>query len=754
MNYLTPHIDTYDEEAALISESAQDLFGQLHESPLSKDKGYREEVWTEMGAMGWLGWAIPEEHGGIGLRFASGLALHESLGAAAAPEPLVEIALLSAALLAYRPETAQHQQWLNSLITGDYLGCFVWQPRMAADPLQKAQLDFCKNAEGQYILNGQLGFAALPESDFFLVQAGPKETPSLFLVPRQAKGLNIVKTPRADQRYWADLHFDNVKLEPEQLVLTGKEAKTAIEEAKAKACLALSAQMLGAASEVFHKTLDYIKLRKQFDQKISSFQAIQHQAANLAIQLEVLRACVQESARVFDAPNQSIENKKYAASRAKARASQSALHIIKECIQLHGGIAYTEECDLGNYLKQVMVQSAWLGNATYHRNKIAQSQLDLDSYIGLEKPEWFAEIQNWVRENLPEKYKFPAKRQSWRAAHEWHQMLYEKNIVAPAWPKAFGGMGLNPYEELMLYDIYESFGINIFQNMGITMLGPLLQKYGTKKQQEKYLPGILSGETYWCQGYSEPEAGSDLAALRTSAVLDGDHFIVNGQKIWTSLAHEADMMFLLVRTDPHVKKQAGISFLLVDMQSPGITVEPIVNLTGTEDFCTVFFDNVKVPKENLVGEINKGWGMAKSLLGSERIMIGHPRFAKAAFSYLKEYVDTHQISDFNNELNDLAADILDLEALYVRYLNALRQGKELTVETSVLKIYSSETWQKTMALFLEIAGIDSTINESVNLNENLKVHLPFQFLHAIPASIYGGTNEIQRNIIAGRMLQM
>src|SRR5690625_829401 len=731
MNYLTPQLDPYNEEIALIVESAQDLFRQSDNEAIDAFSGYRKELWAQMAAMGWLGWASSDELGGIGLSFSAGLALHEAIGAAAAPEPLVEIAILTAGLLAEATQPQYQKQALESLLAGQWLGCFVYKRRLASNPLQRVELQIAKNDSDEHLLNGQVGFAALPDSQAFLVQAGDTDNPTIYWVDANTPGLEIIKTQRVDQRYWADLLFNNVRLNAYHIVLSGQQALTAIQKVKDQARLALSAQMLGAAASVFHKTLQYIKLRTQFDQTISSFQVIQHKSADIAIALELMRACIQEAARVFDNPESSPTNLGYAASRAKASASKLALDIIKQCLQLQGGIAYTEECDLGHYLKLTMVQSASLGNALDNQRKVAlwsdtQGHQDL-----LEKPQWYDEIKAWVNDNLPEKYRFPATRQSWREAHEWHKMLYQKGIVAPAWPKEFGGMGLNPYEELMLYDIYAEFGINTFQIMGITMLGPLLQKYGTKAQQEKYLPGILSGDTYWCQGYSEPEAGSDLASLRTTAVLDDDHFVVNGQKIWTSLAHEADMIFLLARTDPKVKKQKGISFLLLDMNTPGITVEPIVNLTGAKDFCTVFFDNVKVPKENLVGALNNGWGMAKSLLGSERIMIGHPRFAKAAFAYLKEYVRSNHITGFDNELNALTCAILDLESLYVRYLSAIRLGKELNVETSVLKICSSEIWQKTVALFLQIARLDSTINQSINLSENLKVHIPFQFLHAL-----------------------
>ena len=215
-----------------------------------------------------------------------------------------------------------------------------------------------------------------------------------------------------------------------------------------------------------------------------------------------------------------------------------------------------------------------------------------------------------------------AQRLHYKDTKPWYQKLSRKGWLCPGWPKEFGGMGLSPGKQLIFLEEKERHGCSRFNEMGMTMLGPLLIRYGTREQQDYYLPKILTGEHIWCQGYSEPNAGSDLASLRTEAMLDGDEWVVNGQKIWTSLAMDANWIFLLVRTDKQAKKQDGISFLLVPMDSPGITVRPITNIDMGDEFCETFFDNVRVPKGNMVGQINKGWTMAKNLLGFERIGSG------------------------------------------------------------------------------------------------------------------------------------
>lgn len=759
MNHLTPQLDHPSDETSMIAQSARTFFAEAGVPPLSEttesSRGYRQPIWRQMVELGWLGWNIPPEAGGSGLSFEAGLALHEELGAGASSEPLVDLAVLAAGVLRRSAHSRFHTEAVSSLLTGASSYCLAWSAATRSLTQPQTGLRAAHDHPGRIVLDGTVGFASLPEAEQFLVLADTPRGTAIYQVDRDAPGLTIQRIRRVDGRQWADLCFANTVLSEDATVIEPGLADAVLQTVQDEARLTLSAELLGAASEVLALTLEYMRIRQQFGKPLSSFQALQHRAVDLAIQVELMRSAVQDAARVFDTDS-NARNRSIAASRVKARSSSAALAVIQGCIQLHGGIAYTEECQVGTYLKRAMVQAAWLGDADEQRARWADLDAADNSSHSVQQTlaPWLREMRDWIEANLDTTLRFPAKRQSWREAHSWHVKLHEQGWVAPAWPKAFGGMGLSPYEELLLHEVYETFGLNIFQNMGLTMLGPLLQKYGTPAQQQEYLPGILSGQTYWCQGYSEPEAGSDLASLRTRAELQEDHFIVNGQKIWTSLAHEADMIFLLVRTDPDAKKQQGISFLLVDMKTPGISVKPIVNLTGARDFCSVFFDNVKVPKENLVGEINQGWTMAKSVLGSERIMIGHPRFAKAALRVLGQFIQSRGIPDMAGTLHRLAADVADLEALYVRYLNVLRQGKTLGAETSILKICSSQSWQKIVATLREVSGVHGTIDERQTINDDLSVHFPFQFLHAIPSTIYGGTNDIQRNILAAQMLRL
>ena len=243
-------------------------------------------------------------------------------------------------------------------------------------------------------------------------------------------------------------------------------------------------------------------------------------------------------------------------------------------------------------------------------------------------------VRGWIEANYPPHLRNPPKRLHWPQSRPWYLTLARQGWLCPGWPREHGGMGLSAGKQLVWIEELQRHGCARFNDMGINMLGPLLIRYGTEAQKDFFLPKIRSGEHIWCQGYSEPNAGSDLAGLRTEAVADGEDWVVNGQKIWTTLAMDANWIFLLVRTNKAAKKQEGISFLLVPMDTPGITVRPIINLDRHDEFCEVFFDDVRVPLGNLVGHVDQGWTMAKTLLGFERISIGSPRrTASAKVSY-------------------------------------------------------------------------------------------------------------------------
>ncbi len=362
-------------------------------------------------------------------------------------------------------------------------------------------------------------------------------------------------------------------------------------------------------------------------------------------------------------------------------------------------------------------------------------------------------VRDWIEKNYPADIRNPPKRLHFRDNRPWYLKLSERGWLCPSWPREYGGMGLSPSKLLIMHEEQERFGCARLNDMGMNYLGPLLVRYGTEAQRRYFLPRILSGEHVWCQGYSEPNAGSDLAALRTSAELVGDEWMVNGQKIWTTLANDANWIFLLVRTDKTVKKQEGISFLLVPLDRLGVTVRPIINLDLHDEFCEVFFDNVRVPKENLVGGINQGWSMAKALLGFERIFLASPKESAYALNRLKslaERTGAFARPEVRDRYVRFRMELADHTDLYETYLERLRAGETLGGEVSIGKVNQCELYQRITEYTLEVAAEESGRLQPMPGGDRL--HPSGLFIQSRLLTIAGGSSEIQRNIIAKTLL--
>ena len=377
-------------------------------------------------------------------------------------------------------------------------------------------------------------------------------------------------------------------------------------------------------------------------------------------------------------------------------------------------------------------------------------------YNALSDDAFRTEVRRFFEANYPSDLRFMSRRAHWDEIRGWYMTLYRKGWAAPNWPVEHGGMGLAPQKMIIFLEEIERWGIARAPDHGIVQVGPILLRFGTERQKREYLPRILAGEYIFCQGYSEPNAGSDLASLRTEAIRDGDHFIINGQKIWTTFAQDATHMYLLVRTDKQVKKQEGISFMLLDMKARGVTVRPIRNLAGQEEFCEVFLDEVRVPAENLIGELNRGWTIAKALLSFERVNIGSPRRPQYALKRLAEVARAKGLFDddgFVDRYTQLRLDMADLGAVYARYVEMVKRGETLGQDVSLLKIWAMETWQRLTELLVETAGEYGCIEGQHDI-DGVALDVLSPFYYSRPGTIYGGSSEIQRNIIAKYVLKL
>lgn len=386
-----------------------------------------------------------------------------------------------------------------------------------------------------------------------------------------------------------------------------------------------------------------------------------------------------------------------------------------------------------------------------------------------------ADVRQWLNDRLPSEL-VQKVRKSQRLSREdyltWHAILRERGFLAQLWPKEYGGTGWSAAEKNIFDEEVVAAGAPRVSPFGLNMLGPVLIEFGTQEQKDHYLPRILNDVDFWCQGYSEPGSGSDLASLKTRAVRDGDHYVINGQKTWTTFAHFADWIFCLCRTDPDARKpQEGISFILVDMSTPGVEVRPIYTLEGEHEVNEVFLTDVRVPVTNLVGEENKGWTLAKYLLTFERTGIAGVGFSKQGLKGVKKAARAQMkngkplIEDplFAARVAQVEIDLMAMEVFNNRVVAAAGAGKAPGAESSFLKIKGTQVRQEITDLMRRACGPFAVPDVPEAFDQGWNGEAPGPD-HALPAarsyfnmrktSIYGGSNEIQRNIVAKHLLRL
>ncbi len=378
-----------------------------------------------------------------------------------------------------------------------------------------------------------------------------------------------------------------------------------------------------------------------------------------------------------------------------------------------------------------------------------------------EQAKWRQEVREFLRTEWPKVR--PANVDDLDAPYQrgaagdvlkkWREKLAEKGWIAPAWPKEYGGLGLGVMEQFIMNEEFAEARVPQVGGMGVSMIGPTLIIHGTEEQKREHLPRILRGEVQWCQGYSEPGAGSDLASLQTRAVRDGDDWIINGQKIWTSGAHNADWMFMLARTDPDAPKHRGITYFLVDMKSPGITVRPLINMAGLHNFNEVFFEDVRVPHKNVVGEVNRGWYVGTTTLDFERSSIGNAVGQRQAIEYYLQWAKKNGVrlaEPIRVEWADRWVEAAVAKMLSYRVVSLQAAGRVPNYEASMAKLYNSELSQRIARTAVKMLGLWGQITDRGRAP--MRARAPMSYLATVSATIAGGTSEIQRNIIATRGL--
>ena len=380
-----------------------------------------------------------------------------------------------------------------------------------------------------------------------------------------------------------------------------------------------------------------------------------------------------------------------------------------------------------------------------------------------------SEVRTVIEARLPERYRDSGG--SWEhdrrsesadarvAATEWSNALAERGWVAPHWPKEYGGAGLSPMEQFIFKQEMSLAAAPAVGGQGVSQLGPTLIVHGTDEQKAEHLPKILSGEVDWRQGYSEPGSGSDLASLQTRAIRDGDEYVINGQKIWTSLAHFADWLYVLCRTDPDAPKHRGISFLLVDKHAPGVTVRPLIDMSGRHHFNETFFEDVRVPSTNRVGEENRGWYVGMTLLDFERSNITGAVASRRTLDKLRNFLQTNEGQSrspgYEPNRRQIADRYIETDVMYnfsFRIISMQDNGLIPNYEASVSKLFNSEMSQRISLTGTRVFGLYSNIHDSKDRWAVMGSDMTNSYLLSVSSTIAAGTSEIQRNIIATRGL--
>ena len=386
----------------------------------------------------------------------------------------------------------------------------------------------------------------------------------------------------------------------------------------------------------------------------------------------------------------------------------------------------------------------------------------MDFTFGPEQEAFRTDVRSFLGEQLPKDWvgsENALDDDAFEFGREFLQELAPKSWIAPAWPKDYGGLGLGFWDQVIFNEEMAYWRAPRINAPAVGYLGPTIMIYGSDEQKAQHLPGITSGKVQWCQGYSEPESGSDLASLQTRAVQDGDDFIINGQKIWTSQAHYADWIFLLARTDPDAPKHRGISYFLLDMKSPGVTVRPLVNMGNQHGFNEVFFDNVRVPRSGLMGELNRGWYIATTTLDFERSSVATSAGSLRTLEELTDFAKTTEsngkrlleMPPVRNKLSDLWIELDIAKFLSYRVVSMQERGLVPNHEASIVKVFNSEYNQRLARTGLHMLGLYGQLQPETPYAQ---LHGRFErsYVTTVGSTIAAGTSEIQRNIIATRGL--
>lgn len=745
-------------------------------SAIASDAALDEKNWRGLADMGVLALPVAEADGGLGGSVADVAAVARLLGAALSLEPFLPCIALPARLLAHFRGRATQARWLQQLMAGEALFGLAHLERGARN-IDSPPATTARATPIGLRLDGRKLHVPLARALAGLIVSARDEQGRtlLCLVPADAPGLAIRSYRLVDGQLAGEVTFDGVVVAAADVLR--EDVEHALEDALTFAAAVAAADSVGCMQALLERTAVYLNDRKQFGQPIGRFQALKHRLVDCHTATEQALALI-DLVGIEQAPTWAA-----AVAGAKAYIDTQAVRVGHEAMQMHGAMGLTDELAISHYHKRILAKAGLYGDADAQCERLprhtdvtsphaASAALPFAQLLTEDEQAFRTEVASFLAQEVDDDLSLATRRLTCTFADRpvtdaWHARLNRRGWLAPLWPKQHGGTGWTAIERFLFEYQAALAGAPERIPMGLRYVGPILAQYGSDWQKQHFLPRILSGEHYWAQGFSEPGAGSDLAAVKTTAVLDGDDYVVNGTKIWTTNAHHANWAFCLVRTDASGKPQDGISFLLVDLRSPGIRVEPIRLLAWDQEVNQVFFDEVRVPRRHLVGEPGRGWQYAKFLLELERggtLACGRVRHE---FDAVKE-----QLASAAGELaNDpvarrrlaaLEVRLMALEAYEFRFSRAMTRATEPGVGGSIIKLVASELQQDVTQFGVEVAGPAALELEPSRplaspdalgypgLDLDL-VAMP-RYLNMRAATIYAGSSEVQREIIAKHVL--
>lgn len=745
----------------------------------------RRSIWQDLGEAGWLSLVLPESRGGLGVGADGTHIFMRELGRAAVSVPFVECAVLGVDLVSELAGGERGEALLQGIACGEAVVVPALNEGLArglatvTSTTAKALADgWSLRGSKQFVRHGDM-------ADHFLVLALADGKPAIFVMPKDAAGLSVTSYHTVDHATAVDLDFDDV-IVPKDAILRSADLMSVIERSVRRAIAATCSDAVGAMERLANMTAVYVQERHQFGRKLSANQAVEHKIAQMTIAVEEASGTALLASLCVDGDEQRSADTIHS---AKAKIGRAARFVSQASVQLHGGMGVSEELSVHRYFRRLMAFEQTFGTTDSHLDAVAErlrQDVASPSVIDRATPgtdnegqrmelslskadlDFRAAVVAFLDEQLS-----PELRRAQRLNHSffsepainkaWHRRLYDRGWVAPYLPKESGGTGWTPTEAYIFATEVAKAGAPLLQGQGLRMVAPVLIRYGTEKQKARFLPGILSGEDYWCQGFSEPQAGSDLAALSTRAVRDGDEFVLNGTKIWTSHAHHADKIFCLVRTADGPKRQEGISFVVFDMGLPGITIQPIITMDGHHEVNQVFFDNVRIPASNLIGEENRGWEIAKYLLEFERGSVTGPymrSILNKALKVAEAKTDGNRnalaSSYIMGRLAQIATDLDAFEMVELGLVATLQAGKNPGVASSIAKLRNSEIRQALSETIVDILGPEALRFNGTQPLSTLPIDDPIEQSRAIATpkylqervlTIFGGASEVQLTII-------